>query len=115
MYVISNLDLDDVFLPNLHEFIAFYHAKCEGKVALVNEDFGVTTQNITMAPRELLKELGGWRNLQWSEDWDFWCRAARAQKMLGLFSDWWIQSISIMKGKRHPERYESGTACIEIC
>jgi len=79
-YIISNLDLDDIFLPNLNEFIEFYHSKCEGKLALINEDFGITTQNVMMATREVLKELGGWRDLQWSEDWDLWCRAAKAQK-----------------------------------
>jgi glycosyltransferase involved in cell wall biosynthesis len=79
-YVISNLDLDDIYLPRLREMIAFYHARSEGKVVLVNENYGVTTQNVTIAPKEVLEQLGGWRDLQWSEDWDLWCRAAKAEK-----------------------------------
>jgi len=79
-YVISNLDMDDIFLPTLPQFVQFYHLKCDGKVLLANAGVGVTTQNVTMSPRDLLKDLGGWRDLQWSEDWDLWCRAAKASR-----------------------------------
>jgi hypothetical protein len=31
--------------------------------------------NVTVAPRRLLAEIGGWRDLNWGEDWDLWARA----------------------------------------
>lgn len=32
----------------------------------------------TMAPAELLREVGGWRDFPWSEDWDLWIRCWQA-------------------------------------
>jgi hypothetical protein len=37
-------------------------------------------QNITIGPRELIRSIGGWRDLNLFEDWDIWSRAGRAQK-----------------------------------
>lgn len=77
-YIISNLDMDDVFAPRLNELIEFYHKKCEGKLLLTVSDLrdkGV--QNVTIAPRFLILQIGGWRDLMYSEDWDLWSRAAK--------------------------------------
>ncbi|MBO3810045.1 MAG: glycosyltransferase family 2 protein [Candidatus Brockarchaeota archaeon] len=77
-YIISNLDMDDIFAPKLNELIKFYHKKCEGKLLLVISDlFDKGAQNVTIAPRLLISQIGGWRNLQYSEDWDLWSRAAK--------------------------------------
>lgn len=97
-YVIANLDLDDVFLTKLRQMTSLYHANCEGKIVLVNEDYGITTQNITMGPRDVFVEVGGWRDLQWSEDWDLWCRAAKFGKYA------WTVFKLVGKVNRHDER-----------
>lgn len=77
-YIISNLDIDDIFAPKLNELVKFYHKKCEGKLLLVISDlFDKDAQNVTIAPRLLISQIGGWRNLQYSEDWDLWSRAAK--------------------------------------
>ena len=34
--------------------------------------------NITIAPRSLLERVGGWRSVNWGEDWDLWARLAHA-------------------------------------
>jgi glycosyltransferase involved in cell wall biosynthesis len=83
-YIIANLDLDDVFLPVLEGVVAKYHQIAEGKLLAI---FNTTpppdltygwVQNITIAPRELIASLGGWRNLNIFEDWDIWSRARKA-------------------------------------
>ena len=87
-YVIANLDLDDIFLPVLDEIVASYHQKAEGRLLAV---FNTTpppdltyawVQNVTLAPRELVAAIGGWRDLDTFEDWDIWSRAEKAGKYL---------------------------------
>lgn len=82
-YILANLDMDDVYGPRLSELLSFYHAQCEGRVLLVTlglEDEIRGLQNITIVPRSLATSLGGWRDLQWGEDWEFWCRARKIDK-----------------------------------
>jgi glycosyltransferase involved in cell wall biosynthesis len=79
-YIISNLDMDETYLDSLKEILHFYHARCEGKLLLVISGMEKDIrglQNITIVPRSLVIELGGWRNLQYAEDWDLWARAAK--------------------------------------
>jgi len=76
-YIIANLDMDDTFKQELPEFLKFYHDKCEGKLLLATADKERWSQNITLGPRSLIADLGGWRDLQWGEDWDLWRRAGR--------------------------------------
>jgi glycosyltransferase involved in cell wall biosynthesis len=79
-YIIANLDMDDIFKPNLIKLLMKYHAMCDGKLLLAVSDSSpdlIGFQNITIVPRSLVKRLGGWRNLQYSEDWDMWSRAAK--------------------------------------
>ncbi|HEV2139116.1 MAG TPA: glycosyltransferase family A protein [Nitrososphaerales archaeon] len=75
-YVISHMDMDDVYRRELLKLIAFYHAKCEGKVMVAISCPGNWTQNVTIGRRELIKKIGGWRDLQYGDDWDLWSRAA---------------------------------------
>ena len=77
-YVISHIDTDDVYRRRLLDLIALYHIKCEGKVMVAISSPGDWTQNVTIGPREFLMRIGGWRNLQWGDDWDLWSRAAMA-------------------------------------
>lgn len=80
-YVIANMDLDDVFTPKLKELLDFHGKCCEGKILLAVSGISRKMrglQNITIGDRNLLKRLGGWRDLQWAEDWDLWSRAAKS-------------------------------------
>ncbi|MEM3638062.1 MAG: glycosyltransferase family 2 protein [Conexivisphaerales archaeon] len=82
-YIISNIDTDEVYLPMLKVVLSFYHKYCEGKLLLVTSgpDKQVRgLQNLTILPRTLAFELGGWRDLQYGEDWDLWARAAKRDK-----------------------------------
>jgi glycosyltransferase involved in cell wall biosynthesis len=69
-YVISGLDLDDIFRPRLIALLRFYHEKCEG---MLLHGQGEATM---VAPRKLLFDLGGWRSLQFRENWELSRRAA---------------------------------------
>ena len=80
-YIIANMDLDDVFMPKLKDLLDFYRKHCEGKILLTILAVSKKlrgTQNITIGDRKLLERLGGWRDLQYSEDWDLWSRAAKS-------------------------------------
>ena len=81
-YVISNLDMDDIFNQRLKDLTNLYHTKCEGNLlrATMDDNQDRWAQNVTIAPRELLLELGGWPDLQLFEDWYLWARAAKLMK-----------------------------------
>ncbi len=80
LYVIANMDLDDVFLPHLSELLSLYHSACEGDLLWarsIDQRSYWGGENFTLAPRKLIEEIGGWRDLQWGEDWELVSRAAR--------------------------------------
>lgn len=79
-YIISHIDMDDIYAPKLHELIDHYHAKCEGRVMVAISGPGDWTQNVTIGPRELILGIGGWNDLQYGDDWDLWSRAAASSK-----------------------------------
>ncbi|MDA4126139.1 MAG: glycosyltransferase [Thaumarchaeota archaeon] len=97
-HIIAQLDMDDVFNPILPELVGIYHSTSEGRILAVVSRPGDWTTNITIGPRSLISELGGWRNLHYGEDWDLWSRAAK----LGKYS-WTIFPIVARSG-RHVER-----------
>jgi hypothetical protein len=66
-YVLSSIDTDDTFKPVLKDLLAEYHARYEGKLVA----FG----GLTVVPRALALELGGWPDLQWNEDNYLYARA----------------------------------------
>jgi glycosyltransferase involved in cell wall biosynthesis len=77
--VISNLDLDDVFKPRLGRMLTLYHEKCEGTllwVRSIHKGGFWGDGSFTITPRELVLRLGGWRDLQFGEDWELVRRAA---------------------------------------
>lgn len=78
-YIVANMDLDDIFEPKLLGLLNFYHRHCEGKIlhAHMHTDEAIWFSNITIGPRTLISKLGGWRDLQYCEDWDLWSRAAK--------------------------------------
>ena len=73
------MDTDEEFKPVLPEFLNLYHSLCDGELLVAVDGQKSWRQNITVGPRRLITELGGWRDLQYSEDWDLWSRAAQTQ------------------------------------
>jgi len=66
-YIIQ-VDLDTIYYPQWWEFIRAYEKwNGKGKYALQAVYSGIY-------PRHLLEKVGGWRDLQWAEDWDLWWR-----------------------------------------
>jgi glycosyltransferase involved in cell wall biosynthesis len=78
-YVLSSIDTDDTFRPVLKEMLSQYHARFEGKIV----SFG----GLTVLPRTLVKELGGWPDLQWNEDGYLYARAFRRGLYVADFSN----------------------------
>lgn len=79
-YVISNLDLDEIYQPRVKQLLEIYHNQCEGSVLLSVYDDTKNHrgfQNVTITPSKFANELGGWHDLQYGEDWEFWARAAK--------------------------------------
>jgi glycosyltransferase involved in cell wall biosynthesis len=66
-YVISGVDTDDKLKPDLKKFLSIYHRDHEG--------YMLSAGTIHIIPREIVEEIGGWRDLQWGEDVDFHKRA----------------------------------------
>lgn len=97
-YIISNIDMDDTFRAGLSSLLDFYHCRCEGNVLLAIKDYTIWTQNIMIGPRQLISTLGGWRDLQWAEDWDLWRRAASIGKYL------WTKFGIVNETNPHTER-----------
>lgn len=74
-YIVSGFDTDDAMIPDrLSLLLDFYHKRCEGNLLRIQ------WSGITVAPVELVRSVGGWRDLQWSENWDICQRAARIGK-----------------------------------
>jgi glycosyltransferase involved in cell wall biosynthesis len=82
-YVLSHMDCDDIFDPvGLDSLISRYHAEYEGRAMMTKRRDSPEASNITIAPRSVLESVGGWRPLNWGEDWDLWARLASR----GLYS-----------------------------
>jgi len=74
-HIISGMDMDDVAIPGrLPLLLDFYHKKCDGDLLRLQ------WSGVTVAPAELVRKVGGWRDLQWNENWDLCERAARIGK-----------------------------------
>ena len=79
-YVISGLDTDDSIVSGrLSKLLAFYHSKCEGMILPLHQS------GFVVGPSPVLREVGGWRDLMFSENWDVCERAARKNKFLWTF------------------------------
>ena len=79
-YIISNMDMDDIAKPRLGELLDKYHRLCDGNLLWArsrdpNNFWG--GENITIAPRKLIQDLGGWKDLQLEEDRELASRAAK--------------------------------------
>ncbi len=93
-YEIAQIDLDDILEPRLRSLLEFYHSRAEGKL------LKVVPKPITIAPLQLISDVGGWRNLQRCEDWDIWSRAAKIKKFCWAH----FRMTEKTSENRHPER-----------
>jgi glycosyltransferase involved in cell wall biosynthesis len=66
-YIISGVDTDDKLKLEFQEFLRIYHRDHEG--------YMLSAGTIHIIPRQLVEEIGGWRDLNWGEDVDFHKRA----------------------------------------
>jgi glycosyltransferase involved in cell wall biosynthesis len=98
-YIISNVDTDDIYRGSFRELLSFYRLKCEGKVMAAISSRGDWVQNVTVSTRSTIEQVGGWRDLQYAEDWDLWSRAAKAGKYA-----WSVFPIA----ERHSHRMSMG-------
>lgn len=98
-YIVSNMDMDDMFAPVLSKAIQLYHQNCEGMMLHVHSTLSDSPGGaVTIAPRALIRELGGWRDLQWFEDRDLWARA------VGVGKYRWTYYPLYLALNSHPER-----------
>ena len=82
-YILACMDCDDEFIPeNVNRLIDLYHEKLEGNVMMTKKTKKNEKEasNITIAPRSVVVQVGGWRDINWCEDWDFWARSAALGK-----------------------------------
>lgn len=79
--VIANIDMDEIYRQGIATIVSLLERHGD-YLFLVNNSLKKeeNQQNITIAGRELLKEIGGWRDINWGEDWDIWRRAASIGK-----------------------------------
>ncbi|MDA4122802.1 MAG: glycosyltransferase [Thaumarchaeota archaeon] len=83
-YVLCHLDCDDTFSAvGINSLIQLYHEKYDGMMMMTRRTEGGYS-NITIAPRELILGLGGWRDINWNEDWDLWARAGASGKYVNI-------------------------------
>lgn len=77
-YIISHMDMDDVFEPNLVRLLQIYHVNWEGYMLVAQRDKRVhALAGIMIAPRELIDRIGGYRDLNYLEDRELFSRAAQ--------------------------------------
>ena len=82
-YVVAQVDCDDVFSKEgILGLLSRYHSEYEGLMMMTRRIGQDERQSITVAPRSLLEKVGGWRDINWGEDWDLWNRTAS----LGAYS-----------------------------
>jgi glycosyltransferase involved in cell wall biosynthesis len=96
-FVISNMDMDDTFEPRLNDLVARYHQRAEGLALRVVD--GQRRGAVTIAPRALIQQIGGWKDLDFLEDRYIWGLAC----MMGKYR-WSIfpiyRSITTSRAKR---------------
>ena len=103
-YVLAHFDLDDVFNPVFEEMICLYHEKAEGMMLKFNSTRNIGYWNgkfsCLIAPRELLKEIGGWPPTQFWEDYYIWYKANELGKYRWSKTDLIKYTFNIHKERR---------------
>lgn len=97
-YIISHMDMDDVFEPNLNRLLRIYHENFEGCMLLLK---GLLDKQvgIMIAPKELIDAVGGYKDLNYLEDRELFSRVAQLGRFRYLKS-FKIIAYSIKKKKR---------------
>ncbi|MCH4816733.1 MAG: glycosyltransferase family A protein [Thermofilaceae archaeon] len=96
-YVMA-LDADQIYL-NLDKFLKDYFSTYSSyAVKIGRSSFPI------ISPKELLMNVGGWRDLQFGEDWDLWFRLAEACKYVYLADYDWVFGEHI---RDHKNNYSS--------
>lgn len=94
-YVLA-LDADQIY-HNLNKFLEDYFSSYSNySVKIGRSSFPI------IAPRNLLIEVGGWRNLQFAEDWDLWFRLADECKYIYLTGYDWVFGEHLRQHKNNP-------------
>jgi glycosyltransferase involved in cell wall biosynthesis len=78
-YVLTQLDVDDVYEPVVEDFVSIYHDLEAG----IDREFLLSGTGINMAPRSLYLDYP-YRNLRSAEDRDLWRRLLAAEKIVWL-------------------------------
>jgi glycosyltransferase involved in cell wall biosynthesis len=85
-YIISGVDTDDRLKPDFQKFLSLYHREHEG--------YMLSAGTIHIIPRQLVEEIGGWRDLTYWEDYDFHERA----KFLGKLHEFEYPLVLVERG-----------------
>jgi len=108
-YIVSGLDTDDRLQPAFHEFLSIYHNDHEG--------YMLSAGTVHIVPRQIVEEIGGWRDLKWGEDVDFHKRA----KSLGRQHELEYPLVLVERGHnkrsliaRVSEMYNTSLCCYRI-
>lgn len=103
-YVLTQLDVDDVYEPIIEDFVSIYHDLENG----IDREFLLSGTGINMAPKSLYQAIP-YRNLASSEDRDLWRRLFAARAVLWLEHDQIREQIGYEKSFRdHLRRDWSG-------
>jgi len=108
-YIISGIDTDDKLKPAFQKFLSIYHRDHEG--------YMLSAGTIHIIPRQLVEEIGGWRDLKWGEDVDFHRRA----KSLGRQHEFEHPLVLVERGRnkrsftdRVSEMFNASLCCYRI-
>jgi hypothetical protein len=85
-YTIASIALDTVYKPIFKQLLRAYQNLFNGKI--------VRFDTLEISRKDIIEEIGGWRDFQWGEDIEHWARAARA----GLFVE--VRDISVAERTR---------------
>jgi len=87
-YVIA-IDADMALLPTIRDFLSIYHAKFDGLAFLLipPATFREHCAPFFVAPASVIRGVGGWRDMQYAEDFDLWSRLAYAGKFRFTYVD----------------------------
>ena len=99
-FVISNIDLDEVYPPEMISSVLELEPYARENLVMVNTSWQrLGAHGFTLAGRKILENLGGWRDLNYCEDIELWRRAARAGRYV-----WTARPMSVTKDA-HGERF----------
>ncbi len=98
-FVLSNIDMDERYPVDLLDRLAILEPYARDRVIMVNDRLGrAGSHGFTISSRSMVSSIGGWKDLNYYEDYEMWRRAA-AQ---GRYA-WTMLPIEIWKDA-HPER-----------